>query len=229
MLTVSCSYKPMADMDYGQFVQRMRKSRGFTQEQIVSASGVSVSTVSALESSGDRIVIRPANLDAILTALAMRGFLGPSEIKVLCEATGRVWESFEDLNFRAEKLKNESSTDLRTRPKSKEPDFEERFLIAARTLSGTAQGQTALTMLEALAAQLGNQLAAESRAPKSTKGAHKRTLRVAYPSVEGPTPGSTQQETVEYEVDDDPAGVDSQSKPNPDTLDQPNLKRGPSS
>jgi len=204
VLPPTSSYKPMANKDYGLFLQRMRKSRGFTQDHVVAVSGVSISTLRTLESSGDKITIRPANLDAILTSLAMRGYLGPSEIKVLCEATDRVWESFEDLNFRAEQLKNESSNDLRTRPTSTEPDYEQRFMNAARALMETDQATTALTIIEALAAQAGIQLASDKRAPKSTTNPPARTLRVAHPPKTGPFPGSVQQEFTDYEVTEEP-------------------------
>ena len=220
----------MKTKDYGLFVRNMRNSRGLTQEQVTMMSGVSISTVKSLESSDDSITIRASNLDSILTALAMRGYLGPSEIKVLCEATDRVWESFEDLNFRAEKLKNDSASDLRTRPPVNEPNFEERFMSAARALMNTDQGITALVMLEALAAQVGIDLADQHRSPKSTQQSNpsKRTIRVAYPPKAGPVPGSVQQDYANYEVTGEPIDPPAQSKPQSDIINPSSHNSGAS-
>lgn len=162
-------------------------------------SGVSITTVKTLESSGDRITIRASSLDAILTALAMRGYLGPSEIKFLSEATDRRWESFEDLNFRAEQLKDKSSNDTRTRPTA-DPTREERFIAAFRLLEDLGQGDAILTMIEALAAQAGAQLANDQRTPKTTKRRSPQTMRVTTEPKDGPVPGTIQQDTTTYEV-----------------------------
>lgn len=145
----------MSKHDYGQFIQRMRKSRGLTQDQLADAAGVSTSTVTKLEASGAELNIRATNLDALLTALAQRAPLGASEIQVLAEATDRRYESFEAINTRAAQLAKAAQLGPSPRVQG-EPTIEERIERAIHLLLAAGQGETVAVQLEALAAHYGH-------------------------------------------------------------------------
>ena len=171
-MPVACSHKSMVEQDYGQFIQRMRKIRGYTQEQLAEAAGCSTSTVVKLEASGESLSIRPTNLDAILTAMAMRAFLGGPEIQVLVEATGRRFESIEQINDRAEQLRRAALAGPSPRT-SHTPTDEERIDRAVHMIIAAGQIESLLVQLEALASLHSQQAADHERTPRP-----KRRLRV---------------------------------------------------
>lgn len=167
----------MADNEYGVFAQRMRKSRGYTQDELAQVSGVSISTVRNLEWSGDSINIRGSSLDAILIALAQKAPIGASEIHVLAQATGRKFESIERLNDRADELRN-AAMHAPTPRKPTEPTIEERLMRVIHRLIAAGHGEDVLVQLEALAARYDEQIAKQERtaAPKHTPRAPERPV-----------------------------------------------------
>ena len=186
----------MSNNDYGERVLSMRNSRGLTREQVSEAAGVSVSTIQTLEASSERITIRASNLDSVLTVLAQRAPLGPSEIKILCEATGRLFESFEAINERAEQLKRAAAMGPSPRPKA-EPTLEERLAHAMHLLVQAGAGEIVLTQLEALAALYGERIAESERQP-STK---RRRLTVEHPPRQ--VGEMVVRDFTHYHIDDD--------------------------
>lgn len=159
----------MAEQDYGEFAKRMRKSRGYTQDQLAQASGVSSSTVKKLEWSTDSIDLSDSSLDAILIALAQKAPIGASEIHVLAKATGRKFESIERLNDRADELRS-AATQAPTPRTTSDPTIEERLMRVIHRLIAAGQGEDVLVQLEALAARYDEQIAKQERtaAPKRT-------------------------------------------------------------
>lgn len=139
----------MPTNDYGLFIQDMRKARGFTQEQLASLSGVSPATIQKLEYSGKDLRIRASNLDAILTAIAMRGPLSQDEIQSIAEGTGRRPESIEALNTKASTSHNEPARSVREDKIDLTPM--ERLAKAFKVIESAGQSELALTHLEDLA------------------------------------------------------------------------------
>lgn len=183
----------MSTQDYGHFIQQLRKSRGLTQQQIAVQAGVSESTIRNLEASAEEISIRSGNLDAILTVYAQRAALGPAEIKVLAEATGRRYESIESLNERAQELKAASLRSPAS-PLSREPSTEERIGHAIQQLLTAGAGDIVLAQLEALVGVYSKQIADAERTPA------KRRLQVHHP--ERQAGGFTVQDTTHYVVEE---------------------------
>lgn len=165
----------MPDKDYGERLLSMRISRGLTREQVSEAAGVSVSTIQTLEASGERIKIRASNLDSVLTVLAQRAPLGPSEIKILCDATDRLFESFESINDRADQLKRAAAMGPSPRAKA-EPTLEDRINLAVHLLIQAGAGEIVLNQLEALASLYGERIAESERQPPT-----RRRLTVEHP------------------------------------------------
>ena len=183
----------MADNDYGLFLQRMRVSRGFTQDQLAELAGLSESSVRKLEASGDSVIMRAKNLNAILTAMAMRAPLGPSEIQVLCEATDRLYESFEALNDEAERRKRAAEL-APGGGRNADPTLEERISICVNQLIAAGMGPFVLSQLEAMTQHFGEQIAQQQRRPT-------RRLQVHHP--ERQVGDMVIRETSHYAVDDD--------------------------
>lgn len=165
----------MPAKDYGEQVQRMRISRGLTREQVAEGSGVSVTTIQTVENSSKQIRIRPSNLDAILTALAQRAPLGAAEIRVLSDATGRLFESFETINERAEQLKRAAAMGPNP-PRTTEPTLEDRIQHAVHLLIQAGAGELLLLQLEAMASHFEASITQDNRQPRG-----RRRLSVEHP------------------------------------------------
>jgi transcriptional regulator with XRE-family HTH domain len=171
----------------------MRKSRGLTLQEVADLAGVSLSSVKKLESSGDGIHLLASTLDEILTAMATRAPLGPSEIDRLCAATDRRFESFEGLNEEAERRKRAAEASA-SRPTAHEPSVEERITHAVHLLLAAGMGESVMVQLEALAALHGEQIAERERTPR-------RTFSVVHP--ERQVGNMIMRDISHYAIDDD--------------------------
>lgn len=209
----ACSDKCMSTKDYGSQMLRMRKSRGLTREQVSDQSGVSVSTIQTLENSTESIAIRDTNLDAILTVLAQRAPMGGSEIQVLVHATGRLFESFEALNDRAEQLRRAAMRGP-TPPMPHEPTLEERAVQAVHQLISAGQGEVLVAQLEAMVRVYSNEIAQDSRQERA-----KRQLRVRHPHRR--VGDMVIEEISNYDIDDDDQPIAKRPITDPDTRPQP--------
>lgn len=162
-----CSYKPMPSKDYGELVTNFRTSRGLIRSQVAEVARISISTIQNIESSTDAISVRASNLDGYLMALATRGPLTADEIKILCDATGRRWESFEAIN--REVVAGISGPELSAQPDRANLTAEDRLLRAYRILVAAGQGELALSQLEIMAAHFSHELRDANTEPPSTR------------------------------------------------------------
>jgi len=146
----------------------MRKSRGLTLTELAEQAGVSLSSVKKLEASAVEVNLLPNTLDTILTAMAMRAPLGPSEIERLSAAVNRQYESFERLNELAERRLR--AADLSPTPSVRgEPTLEDRINHAVHLLIAAGMGETVLVQLEALASLHGERIAEQQRTPRTRR------------------------------------------------------------
>lgn len=176
-------------------LQRMRKSRGLTQVQLAESAGVSLTTIKKLEGMSSELQVRDRNLDAILTAMARKASLGPSEIQQLADATDRLYDSFEALNTRADQLNMEAM--LGPMPtKRRDLSVEERIAMGVHTLIAAGQSRILLAQIESLVRVFEDEIEHQAKSERSV-----RQLRVRHP--ERRVGDMVIEDISHYEVDDD--------------------------
>ncbi len=167
-----------------------------TQLELAERAGVHITTIKRYEAMGNDFKVRQSYLDAILTVMAQKTPLGPSEIKIVSDATGRHYESIESINAEAERklraVDKGSASSMR-----KEASVEDQAIVIVHQIIAAGGGELMLAQLKAMASHYGEQIAEQERTPR-------RRFQVHHP--ERQVGDLTVQDISHYEVDEDDDG-----------------------